>query len=53
VQPNVAPRFSRTPGVVGRAARPAGADTIEALGDWGVDQKTVDALIADGAVAQA
>jgi alpha-methylacyl-CoA racemase len=53
VQPNVAPRFSRTPGVVGRPARAAGADTTDALRDWGINPQTIETLITAGAVAQA
>jgi alpha-methylacyl-CoA racemase len=53
VQPNVAPRFSRTPGGVGGPPRPAGADTTEALRDWGVDAAAVEQLLADGVVTQA
>ncbi|HEX3823574.1 MAG TPA: CaiB/BaiF CoA-transferase family protein [Mycobacteriales bacterium] len=53
VQPAVAPRLSRTPGQLGRPPRPAGADTIEALTDWGIEPATVEALLASGAITQA
>jgi alpha-methylacyl-CoA racemase len=36
VQPNVAPRFSRTPGAIQGAATPPGANTTEILADWGI-----------------
>jgi alpha-methylacyl-CoA racemase len=53
VQPNVAPRFSRTPGEVGRAARRPGADTTSALRDWGIAAPTVTRLLSGGVIAQA
>jgi alpha-methylacyl-CoA racemase len=46
-----APRFSRTPGAISGAARPAGADTDAALGDWGIGASDVAALRAAGAIA--
>ena len=52
VQPNVAPRFSRTPGQVGRAARPPGADTTSALLDWGIAEPTLTRLLSDGVIVQ-
>lgn len=52
VQPAVAPRFSRTPGEVGAAARPAGADTTEALRDWGITDTAIERLLAAGVVVQ-
>jgi alpha-methylacyl-CoA racemase len=52
VQPGVAPRFSRTPGAVGRPARIAGADTTEALRDWGITDDAIAALLADGTIVQ-
>ena len=45
VQPNAAPRFSRTPG----AARPRREDADAVLADWGVSD--VDALRESGALA--
>jgi alpha-methylacyl-CoA racemase len=53
VQPNVAPRFSRTPGEIGGPPKVAGADTAEALRDWGVKDTVIDQLLADGVVTQA
>jgi alpha-methylacyl-CoA racemase len=52
IQPNVAPRFSRTPGEVGVPARAAGADTNDALRDWGVKDAVIEQLLADGVVTQ-
>jgi alpha-methylacyl-CoA racemase len=53
VQPAVAPRFSRTPGAVGSPPRVAGADTTEALRDWGIEDATITTLLAEGTVSQA
>jgi alpha-methylacyl-CoA racemase len=53
VQPAVAPRFSRTPGQVGVPPRPAGADTTEALRDWGISAAAIDAHLTAGTVVQA
>lgn len=39
VQPNVAPRFSRTPGAVQGSAAQAGADTDKILSDWGISAR--------------
>jgi alpha-methylacyl-CoA racemase len=50
-QPAPAPRFSRTPGAVERTPVSPGADTRDALRDWGFSDTEVDALIADGGVA--
>lgn len=52
VQPAPAPRFSRTPASVKGGVPAVGANTREALGAWGFDNDTVDALLASGAVAQ-
>jgi alpha-methylacyl-CoA racemase len=51
-QPNVAPRFSRTPGEVGVEARRPGQDTTETLRDWGVKDDRLEALLAAGVVTQ-
>jgi alpha-methylacyl-CoA racemase len=51
--PGVAPRFSRTPGVVGHPPRPVGTDTRTALVAWGLPAADVEALLASGAAAQA
>jgi alpha-methylacyl-CoA racemase len=52
-QPQVAPRFSRTPGLAPTPARPTGADTVEALRAWGFAADEVDTLLANGIVRQA
>jgi alpha-methylacyl-CoA racemase len=51
VQPAPAPRFSRTPGAVQRPPAEPGADTREALIDWGVAPDEVDALFGSGAIS--
>lgn len=51
-QPAPAPRFSRTPGQVGRPPAPAGADTRDALQAWGFGAAEVERLEADGVVQQ-
>lgn len=51
-QPAAAPRFSATPGGLGRPPRPAGADTRTALAQWGIGEAEVDALLASGTLAQ-
>jgi alpha-methylacyl-CoA racemase len=53
IQPNVAPRLSRTPGEIGAPPKAAGADTTEALRDWGIKDAVIDQLLADGIVTQA
>jgi alpha-methylacyl-CoA racemase len=53
VQPAPAPRFSRTPGAIGSAARTPGADTTTALIDWGIDAGRVEKLVDTGVVTQA
>jgi alpha-methylacyl-CoA racemase len=53
VQPNVAPRFSRTPGEIGRPPRTPGQDTTDTLRDWGIGDDAIRQLLADGVVAQA
>ena len=53
MQPAPAPRFSRTPGAVQRPPADPGADTRQALSDWGVDQSEIDALVESGAIAEA
>ncbi|MEN9419667.1 MAG: hypothetical protein RI988_3288 [Pseudomonadota bacterium] len=52
-QPAPAPRFGRTRPEVVRGAARAGADTREALGDWGLDEAQVAALLEEGAAVQA
>ncbi len=50
VQPAPAPRFSRTPGTIGRPPPHAGQHTDEALCDWGFQQCDIDKLRAAGAI---
>jgi alpha-methylacyl-CoA racemase len=51
VQPAPAPRFSRTPGAVQNPPPAPGANTAEALADWGFAESEVAALKTSGAVA--
>jgi len=51
-QPAPAPRFSVTPGQLGRPPRSAGSDTRTALSHWGVADAIVEALLASGTIAQ-
>ncbi len=51
-QPAPAPRFSRTPGQISRAASSAGSDTRESLQDWGFGADEVSALEAAAVVVQ-
>jgi alpha-methylacyl-CoA racemase len=50
-QPAPAPRFSRTPAVIDLPAQQAGANTDQALGEWGVSPDELAALHATGAIA--
>jgi len=50
IQPNAAPRFSRTPAKIRCDAPAAGANTREALSAWGVDATRIDALMKNGAI---
>jgi alpha-methylacyl-CoA racemase len=50
VQPAPAPRFSRTPGAISRPASDPGADTDEALADWGLAPADLERLRAAGAI---
>lgn len=50
VQPRVAPRFSRTPGLTPTPPRPSGADTAAVLADWGFAPDEVAGLVADRVV---
>ena len=52
LQPAPAPRFSRTPGQVSRPASEPGADTREALTDWGFSADEVHHLEDSGVVQQ-
>jgi alpha-methylacyl-CoA racemase len=51
-EPGAAPRFSRTPASAGPPPRPAGADTLEALVDWGLPEPTVRDLLTRGITVQ-
>jgi alpha-methylacyl-CoA racemase len=50
VQPAPAPRFSRTPGTIGRPPPHAGQHTDDVLGDWGFEPLAIDQLRAAGAI---
>jgi alpha-methylacyl-CoA racemase len=50
VQPAPAPRFSRTPGSIGRPPPHAGQHSDEVLGEWGFPQDDIDELRAAGAI---
>ncbi|MGY0236903.1 CaiB/BaiF CoA transferase family protein [Longispora urticae] len=50
VQPAPAPRFSRTPGALGRRPARPGEHTVEALREWGVPD--IEGLLASGAIIQ-
>ncbi|MCY7365474.1 MAG: CoA transferase [Frankiaceae bacterium] len=52
-QPAPAPRFSRTPGEIGRPAGAAGQHTREGLQDWGFGADELADLEGDGVVVQA
>jgi alpha-methylacyl-CoA racemase len=49
VQPEPAPRFSKTPARRGAPPGPAGAGTREGLANWGIDDERLAALRAAGA----
>ena len=51
--PGVAPRFSRTPGVITRPSSVSGQDTREGLSHWGFSDDEIAKLEASGAVVQA
>jgi alpha-methylacyl-CoA racemase len=50
IQPEPAPRMSRTPGRIQSAPTPPGADSVDVLRTWGFDRADIDRLIADGVV---
>lgn len=52
LQPGPAPRFSKTPGVVGVAPHSAGSGTREGLESWGVDEKRQRELRDAGAFGE-
>ena len=49
VQPRPAPRFSTSPGAIGRAPGKPGSGTRAGLASWGVDDERQEALRAQGA----
>ena len=49
IQPEPAPRFSKTPGAIGRSPGKAGSGTREGLLSWGIDLDRQAALRAAGA----
>jgi len=49
VQPEPAPRFSKTPGAVSQPPRDAGSGTREGLRNWGVSEERLVALAEAGA----
>jgi alpha-methylacyl-CoA racemase len=51
VQPAPSPRFSRTPGEISRPPSAPGADTDEALADWGLPEDEIAKLRSAGAIA--
>ncbi len=51
VQPNVAPRFSRTESAIQRPPAAPGEHTEEALREWGFDDSALDSLRQTGAIA--
>ncbi len=53
VQPAPAPRFSRTEAAISHAARLPGEDTRSVLAEVGLDAGAIEALEAEGVVAQA
>jgi alpha-methylacyl-CoA racemase len=50
-QPAPAPRFSRTAPEIRMGARDVGADTDQALADWGIAIEEIEALRSEGAVS--
>ena len=49
IQPQPAPRFSKTPGAIGRSPGKAGSGTREGLLSWGIDRQRQESLRAAGA----
>ena len=49
LQPQPAPRFSKTPGAIQQSPRAAGSGTREGLLSWGVDEQRQVSLRAAGA----
>ena len=53
VQPNAAPRFSRTPAEIKSSADISGSQTQAALLQWGVSRADLDQLSAEGVIGSA
>jgi alpha-methylacyl-CoA racemase len=53
VQPNAAPRFSRTPASLTNGPRPAGSHTTSVLHDWGFADEEIAVLAKDDVVREA
>ena len=53
VQPNAAPRFSRTPGGIRCSPPPSGSGTRSVLADWGFGAEEIDDLAARGVIGPA
>jgi alpha-methylacyl-CoA racemase len=51
VQPSPAPRFSKTPGAIGRPPQSAGSGTRDGLAGWGISEERQAALREAGAFA--
>jgi len=51
VQPNAAPRFSRTPAKINGPPSEPGAQTQSALADWGFSTSELESLAAAGVIA--
>jgi alpha-methylacyl-CoA racemase len=49
IQPRPAPRFSKTPGAIGRSPGKAGSGTREGLLSWGIDAERQEKLRENGA----
>ncbi len=49
IQPQPAPRFSKTPGAIGRSPGKAGSGTREGLLSWGIDAQRQEKLRENGA----
>ncbi len=50
VQPNAAPRFSRTPAEIKGPPAVPGAHTESALTDWGFSESEIESLAAAGVI---
>jgi alpha-methylacyl-CoA racemase len=52
LHPSPAPRFSRTPGALRRAAPAAGQHSSDVLADWGLSSSDIDSLLRSGVTRQ-